>query len=116
MPLMATKRMKARRIKEFRLRGTRIPVVGDRFVMFRVEAGRVRRSSARHAEGAATIVPKAARALDKPGIRKDAVFTGRSNRVFAYSVDDKDPRKLVRESADGKRSVGRLVGGRFRAG
>jgi hypothetical protein len=33
--------------------------------------------------------------------------------VFAYSVDPADPTRIVREAADGTRTIGRLVNGRF---
>jgi hypothetical protein len=49
------------------------------------------------------------------GISRDTIFHSRlGRRVDAYSVDPDDPSKIVRERADGTRTIGRLVGGRFR--
>ncbi len=84
--------------------------------MVRLPHNQMRRFTVRRVDGVFTMVPKAAKALDKPGIRKDDVFVGDAYGVYAYSVDESDPTKFVRESADGKRSVGKLVGGKFRAG
>jgi hypothetical protein len=71
----------------------------------------------RSSHRAGALVEKLGRALAKPGISKHAVFGERpSNRVFSYYVDEGDPSKIVRESMKGKRTIGRVVGGKFRAG
>lgn len=64
-------------------------------------------------ERASTLIPKAAKALSSPGISRDAVFKGKTHNVYSYSIDPTDLSRLVRVSADGRRSVGRLVGERF---
>src|SRR5688572_25676469 len=64
-------------------------------------------------ESASTLVQKAARALNKPGISKDAVFKGKTKNVYSYSVDTSDISRVVRVAADGRRTVGRLVGDKF---
>jgi len=69
------------------------------------------------AERAGTILPRAGAALGTPGLRKRAVFPLHAPRtLFAYSADPKDPSRIVRETASGKRVVGRIVGGKFKAG
>jgi hypothetical protein len=64
-------------------------------------------------ERAGTLVPKIAKALSRPGISRDAVFKGKTRNVYSYSVDPTDTTRVVRVSADGRRTVGRLVGERF---
>lgn len=64
-------------------------------------------------ERAATLLPKVARALSRPGISKDVVFKGRTHNVYSYSVDTTNTEHVVRVSEDGRRTVGRLVGTRF---
>ena len=63
------------------------------------------------------LAARAGRALSRPGLSRRAVFGNASPRshVYAYSVLSSDPTKLVRESVDGKITVGRVVGGKFRA-
>ncbi len=62
------------------------------------------------------LILKLARALSKPGIDRAAVFGDPPNpKVYAYYVCAADTSKIVRESADGTRTIGRVVGGRFRA-
>ena len=80
-----------------------------------VQIGHPKRVPVRPDEKTTVLVQKAARALNKPGIDKGVVFSGpNAARIFAYSVDPHDPRLVVRESADGQRTVGRLVDGKFR--
>lgn len=64
-------------------------------------------------ERATTLVPKFAKALNRPGISKDVVFKGKTHNVYSYSVDTSDTTRVVRVSADGQRTVGRLVGEKF---
>lgn len=64
-------------------------------------------------ERATTLVPKVAKALSRPGISKDVVFKGKKHNVYSYSVDTTDTTRVVRVSADGRRTVGRLVGEKF---
>jgi hypothetical protein len=61
------------------------------------------------------MVIKAARALNHPGINKKAVFRPGHVHVFAYSVNPSDPKQIVRRSVTGKKTIGRLVEGRFKA-
>jgi hypothetical protein len=67
-------------------------------------------------ETTAALARKLGRALNKPGISREAVFGKTDGRrtVYAYSVHPDDPTKLVRESADGKRTVGHMIDGKFR--
>lgn len=62
---------------------------------------------------AATLIPKLARALGRPGLSKKAVFKDQTDNVYSYSVDVTDVTRVVRVSADGRRTVGRLVGEEF---
>ena len=62
---------------------------------------------------ASSLLPKVARALDRPGISQATVFKGHTRHVYAYSVDATDTSRVIRTSADGQRTVGRLVGKRF---
>lgn len=65
---------------------------------------------------ASELLPKAGKALNKPGIDRSKVFGEPGNtRVYAYSACVDEPGKIVRESADGKKTVGTLVGGKFKA-
>jgi hypothetical protein len=66
-------------------------------------------------QSAKVLLPRLAKALSKPGITREAVFGKSSGRaVFAYSMDPSNPEQLVREDAQGKRTVGRMLNGRFR--
>ncbi len=69
---------------------------------------------------ASAVVTKVAQALSKPGIHRDVVFKGKKTNVYSYSysysVDVTDTSRVVREGADGKHTVGRLVGDKFVSG
>jgi hypothetical protein len=61
------------------------------------------------------ILARVAKVMAKPGTDRTRVFKSTSSKaVYAYSIDATDPTKVVREDAAGRRTVGRLVGGRFR--
>ena len=61
------------------------------------------------------LVLKAAKAFAKPGFDRQVIFgNGRNGKVFAYSVHPDDPSKIIREAPDGTRTIGRLVGAKFR--
>lgn len=63
---------------------------------------------------ATVLVAKAGAALRKPGIGRDVVFRDkRTGVIFSYSTYPADPTKVVRESADGTKRIGRLVNGKF---
>lgn len=52
----------------------------------------------------------------KVKINRAAFFRSATGKpVYAYSIYLKDPTKIVREDQAGRKTVGRLVGGRFRA-
>lgn len=81
-----------------------------------VKIGKSASAVVRPEDSTTVLLKKAARALSKPGIDKSVVFRGPgAARIYAYSVDPKDPTKLIRKAANGERTVGRLVGGSFRA-
>jgi hypothetical protein len=71
------------------------------------------RGAAEVSEQTATLMPKVAKALRRPGIGSDVVFKGRTHNVYSYSVDTSDTSRVIRVGADGRRTVGRLVGDRF---
>lgn len=69
----------------------------------------------RQSDSAHELLARTARALAKPSISKRSVFGPTTkSKVFAYSVYGKDPSQIVRESADGKKTIGRVVNGKFK--
>ena len=62
------------------------------------------------------LLRKANRAVIRAGIKERTVFRDAKTGVFAYSVDPRDPQRIVRLSADGKKTMGHFADGRFRAG
>ncbi|MFM2069354.1 MAG: hypothetical protein RLZZ584_4263 [Pseudomonadota bacterium] len=92
--------------------GTAVAQLGDEFVLVRVKKPRPHATPARPDDSAKTLMGKAGKALNKPGLPKASVFTG-SKRIYAYSIDPSDPTRLIRESPDGERQTVRLVNGRF---
>jgi hypothetical protein len=69
-------------------------------------------------ETTAVLGRKLGQALDeaKPISRKVIFGNGKGRRkVYAYSVHPTDATLLVREDFDGKRTVGRMIDGKFRA-
>lgn len=64
-----------------------------------------------------TLVANISKAMRKVGIRREAVFVTKASsakKVYAYSVLPSDTSKIVRESADGTRTIGRFSKGQFR--
>lgn len=59
-----------------------------------------------------TLLMETERALRHPGLARRSIFT--TTGVSSYSAYTRDPSKIVRESTDGTKTVGRLVNGRFR--
>ncbi len=81
-----------------------------------VKIGRAAKAVVRPEDKTTVLVKKAAKALNKPGINKSTVFLGpNATKIFAYSVYPKDPTKVIRETVDGTRVIGRMVNGKFRA-
>ncbi len=57
-----------------------------------------------------------AKVMTSPGANRTALFRSSSGKpVYAYFTQTADPAKLVREDSSGPQTVGRFVGGRFRA-
>jgi hypothetical protein len=114
---MAVKAKKsAAAAKVIRLRGKALPSLDREVVLVRVGKSKRPRGYVDRSGEADVIVRKLGKALSKPGISKHVVFHAHApKRVFAYSVYPKDVTKVVRQSADGTRTVGRVVGGKFRA-
>ena len=92
---------------EVRLRGQAMPV-GQNLVLVRTGEPRPQ-AQPPAGELARVLVPKLGRALRRPGIPRESVFSGpNAAQVVAYSIDPADPSRLVRETADGTREVGCL--------
>ena len=83
------------------------------FVLVRPVKRTVKANATAPADRADALLLKAAKALSRPGISKDAVFKGRTSNVYSYSIDTSDVTRVVRVSPDGQRRVGRLVGEKF---
>ena len=70
----------------------------------------------RDTEKSGALIDGIARVTRKPGISRDIVFKSRrGKRVYAYSVYPADTTKIVREDAEGRKTLGRLVHGEFKA-
>lgn len=77
-----------------------------------------RRSGAqlRESETSTALIDGISMVMWTPGIKRDSVFgTGKQRKVFAYSVLPTDLTKIVREDSRGKRMIGHLVDGQFKA-
>ena len=97
-----------------RVTGRSLAVLGRGMEL--VKVGKAAKPTVKRGDATTVLVRKAARALSRPGISKSVVFRGPDpNKVYAYSAHPEDPTRIVRTSMDGKRVVGRLVNGRFRA-
>ena len=83
--------------------------------LFLGQSGKAQKRAPLAGETAAALAPRLGKALNTPGVRKDAVFGKPAGNkvVYAYLLDPTDTTKLVREWADGRRTVGRMVGGKF---
>jgi hypothetical protein len=67
-------------------------------------------------EKASGVLARVGKVMNKPGTDRKRVFRSISGKpVFAYWIDPKDTFKVVREDVAGRRIVGRLVSGKFRA-
>ena len=89
-----------------------LPIISTDFRIIRTDRLKAPGAVA-HREQAGILVDKAVKALSKPGLKRDAVF--HKAGIYAYSLDPRDPTKVVRESSTGKKQVGRLVEGKFKA-
>ena len=99
---------------------TKIPTLNDQLFLVRLGAGNAKSDTSpatlEDGERARAMLMKAGKALNKPGISRETVFgLGAGRGISAYSVYPADPTMVVRESADGRKTIGRLVSGRFRA-
>jgi len=90
--------------------GQAVATLSNGFVLIKTSAHRtIPKTNEPH-----QLLQKAAKALSKPGIPRSAVFgDGTNKRVFAYSINPKDPSQFVRESFDGTKRLGRFVNGKF---
>lgn len=103
-------------VKVIRLRGKALPSLDKEVVLVRVGSARRLPRSANRSDEAEVIVRKLGKALSKPGSSRQVVFCADApGKVFAYSACLEDMTKVVREAADGTRTVGRVAGCKFRA-
>jgi tRNA nucleotidyltransferase (CCA-adding enzyme) len=94
-----------------------MPRFGDEFLLIRT--GRFKNAVERavqspkraRMEESGALLKRLGKALEKPGISQSK----RDRRSTLYSVDPRDPTRIVRRNANGKTTIGRLVAGRFRA-
>lgn len=94
---------------------TKLPTFSENLTLLR-KGRKPKPDMLRPKEIAGTLVAETLDALATPGIAHGAVFRGkRAAYVSSYSILPNDPTKVVREHANGTRTIGRLVGGRFRA-
>jgi hypothetical protein len=104
---VAKNRKKARATVEHRVATPR----GDLFVL------RLGKSKAiaglRQPEKSEVLIDNMMKAALKPGFRRETVFRP-EKRVYAYSIYPGDISKIVREDANGKKTLGRLVQGKFK--
>ena len=117
---MASRNGKASRsrpklVGEIRLRGKRIATLDESLAIVRTGPSIAAPVHPRRADQAGAMLRKTAKALNKPGISKNAIFTKGSRDIFAYSVDPQDANQMVRTSRDGTRRRGRVVGGKFKS-
>jgi hypothetical protein len=61
----------------------------------------------------AAVLESVGDALSRPGLKRSAVFTRPG--VQSYSIDPKNPDRIIRETANGVRTEGHVVAGRFRS-
>ena len=114
--MAARARRSAAGAKVIRLRGKALPSLDKEVVLVRVGSAKRPPRSVTRSEEAEVMVRKLGKALRKPGINRQVVFRAHApGKVFAYSVCPEDMTKVVREAADGTRTVGRVVGCKFRA-
>lgn len=96
-----------------RAAGEVVTALGDRYALIRTR--QPEKVTTAKSDTAREMLNRAGKALDRPGIKSGSVFRGSRTGVFAYSVYGPDPSKVVRKAADGTRTIGRFVDGRFRA-
>lgn len=101
-------------MRSLRIRGALVPTFGDEVLLVRRRTFATKKKK-KSSERAGALLLKAGSELRQPGIKRKAVFKSKAANVFAYSVDSKDPSKILRYPREGKRTVGRYVGGRFKA-
>ena len=101
-------RAKAKR----RLNPVQLPAFGDELLLYRTRH-HAKKSRQKDSERTKYLLGKVGTGLNLPGIKPTVVF--KSKDVFAYSIDPTNPNRIVRHSSAGKRTVGRLVDGRFKA-
>lgn len=111
--LSPVSREKSRRRRSNAAAMKEVTRLGQGFVLFQELSSP--NAKPKSSETAAVLGKKIGRALAKPGVDRSVIFPPDQPGLFAYSIDPRDPKRIVRKSADGKRTFGRFVGGRFKA-
>lgn len=84
--------------------------IGTDWLLVRLVGAKTRKSVPKE-DQASELLPKVGKALNKPGIDRSTVFGEPGNpKVYAYSACVDQPGKIVRESVDGKKLLGQLLG------
>lgn len=87
--------------------------------MFIVRVGKDHVGTAKVAsdQAANTLLPKMGKAFSRPGVDRQSVFQSNSGKtVYAYSMDPRDPSRIIKEDQSGKQTIGRMAtNGTFRA-
>lgn len=96
-----------------RVAGKLVSKVGDRYAL--VRTGEPEKVTTAKSDTARAMLNRAGKALAKPGIGPRTVFRDSRTGVFAYSAYGPDPSRVVRKAADGTRTIGRVVAGKFKA-
>jgi hypothetical protein len=89
-------------------------IISDGIELVRTHAPKRPVPKVRREDTAAVLLPKLGRALAKPGIPRSVVFSDPNNpKLYAYYAYIEDLTKIIRESADGTKCIGRVVRGKF---
>jgi len=109
----AAKRKRSSQATKSVTSGKTVAAVGREFVLIRTS--KPRKAALQPGDTARSLLSKTGAALATPGISHQSVFRDARSGVFAYSVYPLDPSKVVRKSANGTRTIGRVVDGKFRS-
>lgn len=97
--------------------GTIIQTTRSDMFIVRVGKDPVRTKKVASDQLANTLLPKMGKAFSRPGVDRQSVFQSNSGKkVYAYSMDPRDPSRIIKEDQSGKQTIGRMAtDGTFRA-
>lgn len=101
---------RGKRSKVITVEGKPVPQFGGDLVLIRTARFKTARASTKPSEEARFLARRAGKALEKPGIK----VSKKKKKRTLYSVAPGNPMRILRETADGKVTVGRLVGHAFK--